>query len=301
VQAVVVAGGQVLAEKKVEVLVRFTAQSGMKLVPAAVEGLVKQPVEFTVKGSALPGRPRFEWTMGDGSVKNSYEPKISHTYYKEGDFKVTVKLFDGSQVYVGGRKAPVLAECSGSARISKDERLLHYITFWDNEQKRPQQEYYYREGERGQHLKEGDEKRWYENGQLSGRVPWVKGVPNGNIEMFYENGKPQSTGTVINGKINGLGTEYYEEGGKKEEGQIIDDTKVGKWTYWDQYGRIVKTENRNAKGQEHGTTKEWYTVGTADGGRGSIYLGRVIEYVNGESVHITSYREDGSVEREWRK
>lgn len=300
-RAILAATGQVIAQTQCEVIVRFNPRASLQLTPAAAQAVVGETVKFQVQGTAIPAQPWFEWDMGDGAKPRTEAPEIQYRYSKEGNYKVSVKLHDGSRVYVGSQPAPILAQASASAAIRKDDQLKHYIAYHDDDPRRPAHEYYYREGERRRHLIEGEEKRWFENGQFQGRMTYRNGVPDGPFEMFHTNGNRRMVATMKAGKASGPSVEYHENGQKLEEGAFLDDRKVGLWQKWDEFGRLTEVENYNSKHQLHGTCKYWTCRHVEGNPKGVLYLSAVREYVNDELVASTTYREDGSIESQWRK
>lgn len=297
-QAVRADNGAVLGETKTSLLVRFAPASAMRLEPSTITGKERVPLVLALKGSGFPAGPRWEWDMGDGYKRTTYEPKLEYTYAKAGTYNVTVKLHDRTHIVPGGTKGtvPVLAETRGSVTIADDRELRHVKEYWDEAKTKLSHEYWYREDDSGPRLiqaKEGEEISYYENGNRRNLITWSKGEMNGPVYAWYENGKLEKSGNVVNGKGEGLFTDYYENGQKSAQGTWRNDHVLGKYTTWDQDGNIESERNYNAKKEQDGIQKSYNTRD-----KGGRYLWRVEEYSNGKLIKSITYNEDGTVLRQ---
>ena len=303
VQAIAMNSGQVLAEKKIEIFVRFAPQAKLAIEPKRGNGFANDNVTLTAKGEIIPARARFEWEMGDGNTQSTDTPTLIYSYRTSGDYNVKLRLYKGrssnpfgdDEVYLGGAKEPILGEASSTVHIEKDNRKKHYIEYVWNNPKQVSREYWYYLDDKGRHVMDGEERRWYEDGKLALLITYKMGVPNGPAERYYANGNPEQKGVASNGKMEGPAVSFHENGKKSEEGACADDVKIGTWKYYDDQGRTWKIENRNAKGELDGESREWSTLAATD----TMYLSRVSQYKDDKCIHMTTYREDGTVDRSY--
>jgi len=106
---------------------------------------------------------------------------------------------------------------------------------------------------------------WYENGQKSSEVNFIKGelegkqtnwhedgwkeserdIIDGNskVTVFHENGQLEVEGYIKDDERDGEWTWWHENGQKDSKGYFIDGEQDGKWTWWDENGQITKEEN----------------------------------------------------------
>jgi antitoxin component YwqK of YwqJK toxin-antitoxin module len=73
---------------------------------------------------------------------------------------------------------------------------------------------------------------YYENGQVSAKGEFIKGLKTGKWLYWYENGQLKSEGEFVEGKANGLWQYWHENGEKKSEGNYMKDKQSGKWMFW---------------------------------------------------------------------
>ena len=72
--------------------------------------------------------------------------------------------------------------------------------------------------------------------------------PNGKLKYFYELRRSPD------GKWarNGVGRAYYDHGVLEREGTYKNNVRVGEWKYYDQDGKLLRTEDRGAGQPEAG-------------------------------------------------
>ena len=61
-------------------------------------------------------------------------------------------------------------------------------------------------------LREGEEKIWYENGNLRSKCFYHKNMPNGLRTRYYSNGQIQVEYSYMNGYLHGVAREWREDG-----------------------------------------------------------------------------------------
>jgi len=118
--------------------------------------------------------------------------------------------------------------------------------WWDNGNKRF-------EGENLDGYKVGTWKEWYESGQLKSQEHYEEGVlagPHGDAKYWWESGKPKAAGRYFGSLKDGKWICWHENGQKESEGEYQssgrtpgEDKKVGEWKYWDEEGKLIRTED----------------------------------------------------------
>jgi antitoxin component YwqK of YwqJK toxin-antitoxin module len=86
--------------------------------------------------------------------------------------------------------------------------------------------------------KEGIEKHYYQNGNLSEEIVWQNNLKDGIWNQYFEDGKPKfKTSNSLN-KLNGLYTFYYPNGQLYIVGSYIQNKRNGKWIFYDDNGKV---------------------------------------------------------------
>ena len=85
---------------------------------------------------------------------------------------------------------------------------------------------------------------WYEkDGTPKVKGEYKQGKKNNKWSFFNEKGKLLCDSTFSLGFLHGLVTAYYENGSKQSEMNFYYSHKTGKYTEWDESGKITKEEN----------------------------------------------------------
>ena len=72
--------------------------------------------------------------------------------------------------------------------------------------------------------------------------PFVKGILTGKVKIYYPNGKISSETNFKYDMKNGIHFGYHENKKMREQGSFRNDQKDGKWIYYDNAGKAIKTE-----------------------------------------------------------
>ena len=86
------------------------------------------------------------------------------------------------------------------------------------------------------------EKVYYPSGKLLAEMPIVKGLKHGKLIWYYESGDIKITQEVKKGEANGRIIFYYEGNVKEHEGVIKNGKRTGEFKYYDNKGRLIKSE-----------------------------------------------------------
>ena len=108
----------------------------------------------------------------------------------------------------------------------------------------------------------GEELKYWENGNIKSSTQFKEGIENGGYEDFYEDGQIKTSGEFLSEKKTGRWIEYYKNGQKKFTGEFNkNEDKVGEWiSYWED-GKIDDIEQYNDEGKKSGTWKSFYKNG----------------------------------------
>lgn len=106
---------------------------------------------------------------------------------------------------------------------------------------------------------------YFENGKISARLPFSKGIYSGKYITYYSNGQALRELNYLNDYLEGVSRYYYENGilkaseswrngsktgpyqsfypngSKESEGQYLSGLKTGKWLFYDKAGKITQT------------------------------------------------------------
>ncbi|WP_299314063.1 hypothetical protein [uncultured Aquimarina sp.] len=85
----------------------------------------------------------------------------------------------------------------------------------------------------------GEQKTYFENGQLTERIIYVQGKKEGKRLVYSDKGIIIKEFTYVNDKLHGI-TKYYDAQGKvKIEGNYKKDRKDGLWSYYEN-GKLLE-------------------------------------------------------------
>ena len=102
---------------------------------------------------------------------------------------------------------------------------------------------------------------YYEDGTIRTKMPFKKGVKDGEAYSYYSNGVKRSVLIYKNNKLNGVQRTWYDNG-------------------------TFKSEEAIRNGVRHGYTKSYYESGAKK---------EVVLYEDGDPAIINMYREDGTL------
>ena len=90
----------------------------------------------------------------------------------------------------------------------------------------------------------GLQKDYYENGQLkiTGRLN-NDGLKDGVWTSYFENGQKNSESNFKAGINNGFSMIWYPNGNVRYFGDYTNGNKSGTWTFYNEEGKVVKTES----------------------------------------------------------
>jgi len=95
--------------------------------------------------------------------------------------------------------------------------------------------------------KEGVSKSFFNNGNVSEEKNWAGDIENGVWRQYYIDGKKRLETRIDNGVRNSVYYLYYTNGRLKIRGKYKNDRMDGKWTYYNEKGKVTK-EIRYVKG-----------------------------------------------------
>jgi antitoxin component YwqK of YwqJK toxin-antitoxin module len=87
-------------------------------------------------------------------------------------------------------------------------------------------------------VKQGVEKKYYPNGQVSEEVEWQKGIKNGIWNQYFDDGNVKMKSTCKNNKVNGPYVFYWPNGNLYIAGNFVDDKREGKWSFYTDEGKL---------------------------------------------------------------
>ncbi|WP_215398299.1 toxin-antitoxin system YwqK family antitoxin [Rheinheimera oceanensis] len=82
------------------------------------------------------------------------------------------------------------------------------------------------------------------NGRPQQKESYVKGLKEGKAEYFHPNGKPAQQGDYLRDRKEGEWLEYWPNGQVRTQGSYISNRPSGDWQYFDQHGKLIKTEHK---------------------------------------------------------
>jgi len=95
-------------------------------------------------------------------------------------------------------------------------------------------------------IKDGMVTLRYKTGVIKEKSYYVNGRRNGECISFYESGRMCSDDYFTNGLIDGSSTTYYDNGQKRYEGTFVKGKPAGKWSFWDDKGKLIRTVDYGA-------------------------------------------------------
>jgi antitoxin component YwqK of YwqJK toxin-antitoxin module len=143
--------------------------------------------------------------------------------YKENDNRVFAKIFyDTGELasegfYIGGKK----------------DSIWKYFSYYTNTLTATEN---YTNG-----IKNGLEKHFYENQQLSEEIEWKNDLKDGVWNQFFDDGKPKLRATYNQNKVQGVYVVYYPNGDIYILGGYLDNKRHGKWVFYSD-NKQVKSE-----------------------------------------------------------
>ena len=84
---------------------------------------------------------------------------------------------------------------------------------------------------------------YYHNGSLLSKVNYMNGKKEGILENYYINGQLKSRINYKEGKENGIIELFHQNGELMLKGFSKDAMQIGEWKYYDEKGKLIKTEN----------------------------------------------------------
>lgn len=89
----------------------------------------------------------------------------------------------------------------------------------------------------------------HSNGNYASIQEYKNGLGDGTWINFYENGNIKESGTYQKNKVAGPIQKFYPSGKIKSQGTYRDwRIRVGEWTYYNENGAVIKTEDYGKKG-----------------------------------------------------
>ncbi len=96
-------------------------------------------------------------------------------------------------------------------------------------------------------VKHGDEKVFFDNGELTQIIPWKNGIKEGVWKQYYLGGQLKGQGSFKNNVWSGEVIFYDLDGNVNAKGNYQEGLKEGEWQYFDEEGKVL--------------SKEWYSQG----------------------------------------
>lgn len=97
-------------------------------------------------------------------------------------------------------------------------------------------------------IKDGDFKKWFEDGTLSFEAFYVNGKRNGVSRSWWFNGNMRSESHYKNGQVNGVQKQWYVSGEKFKEMTIVNGVEEGMQKAWRRNGKIYNNyEAKNGR------------------------------------------------------
>ncbi len=82
----------------------------------------------------------------------------------------------------------------------------------------------------------------YDNGMIRIKGTMKNGKRDGLWQSWYVNGIPWSETTFKDGVKTGQTSTWYPNNQKRYDGFYVDDKEAGKWTYWDEKGKVLSSK-----------------------------------------------------------
>ena len=87
-------------------------------------------------------------------------------------------------------------------------------------------------------IKQGMERKYYPNGQVSEEIEWNDGIRNGVWNQYFEDGTVKLKSFYSSGKVSGPYTFYWPNGNLYIKGQFVDNKRHGKWFFYTDEGKL---------------------------------------------------------------
>jgi antitoxin component YwqK of YwqJK toxin-antitoxin module len=97
-------------------------------------------------------------------------------------------------------------------------------------------------------VKQGIEKKYYPNGQVSEEIEWQNGIKNGMWNQYFDDRTAKMKSTCKNNQLTGPYTFYWPNGRLYIQGWFVDDKREGKWLFYTDEGKL-KWELNYVKGR----------------------------------------------------
>lgn len=93
----------------------------------------------------------------------------------------------------------------------------------------------------------GAKQEYYPSGELMAEGFMKDGLRHGLWTGYGKTGNLKSRVEYVNGEQQGAAIVYYENGGVYYTGDYKDDKKIGIWRFYDTAGKLIKTEDFDAR------------------------------------------------------
>lgn len=129
-------------------------------------------------------------------------------------------------------------------------------------------------------VREGDFKRWHQNGELAEKGKYRVGKKEGRWSTYFEDGKLEATGVFREGVENGDWRYFYPGKKLKAEGELVNGRRTGYWGFltpdgeadainsgvYQTFGGFYPNGNLHAEGElldgtPHGDWQYWWPSG----------------------------------------
>ena len=115
---------------------------------------------------------------------------------------------------------------------------LIFREYWDAEQKVLKREYQYFVDAKGEKIRHGRERVYFNTGKLSYEATRKNNALEGPMTRYWENGQTFDVATYKNGTRDGAYTAFHSDGKPRASGQFIGDRKVGAWKTYHGNGKV---------------------------------------------------------------
>lgn len=87
-------------------------------------------------------------------------------------------------------------------------------------------------------IKQGLEKKYYPNGQVSEEIEWNNNTRDGVWNQYFDDGTIKLKSFYSNNKVTGPYTFYWPNGNLYIKGQFVDNKRNGKWFFYTDEGKL---------------------------------------------------------------
>lgn len=174
-------------------------------------------------------------TYDNGDKTGSY----SEYYVNNGQQKLAGELLKGAKT---GQWQSWFEDGMLAASQEFKDDVLHGKSeqYYSNGQLKQQANYW-------QGKLDGKLSQYFQNGKPQSHEQWVKGQKEGEASYFHNNGKLAEKGTFLRDRKEGLWQTFWTNGEKRTEGSYISNRESGDWNFYDQFGKLIKTEHHADK------------------------------------------------------